>query len=676
MSGNDAPRSKSIDEQTRADSRRRRQERKNAQLEALQTGVWERCLYRVPGKARYCAQHSASFCGTHMGETAEKGKRVPCPVDPNHTVFEQQLSSHVKRSRRVSPQAPPAAPYRTMWHVGSTTKVCNLALQQARMVTQPYYSEGINSGPPLLPGEEEEEKNNEKEEDRGDVAVVAAVGAAADLDDAFVVDLLSRVEAAHRHLVGEIPTEVLDPPEVQALHRGLVGPTGAGGESGHGEDGPSVLHVEMGAGKGTLGQSIATAFPGSDVTMVERSSVRRKAENRLEGVSTRARIDIRDLDMGGLPSLTAAGDDRPVVAVAKHLCGVATDLALRRDGGATDGETNREKHQAGHLPFHLLVPRHFPPWLAVLALSLRRSLPNLYRRAMLTLPPRRESRDADDGGHVCNGDPTDAPAAATTRVGGVAIATCCHHVCNWRDYVGRDFLMQQGFSARDFEAMRRISAWISLEPDAGARKNNRYPDDRHPGVTFSLSFPRKIPGETASVAAGSLRPAAETRKLQPVLEPGGGDGPWPGEREADSCSGGGPGEAREGIWTEQFSGEGENSLERAGETNGGHSSSSPWHATAAPSLNMSASTPSSLQLPTSDNANASTSIGDGSEVLVPLTPSEKAAAARGCKRLLDRGRRAFIEERLGLCSEIVHFVGSDVTPENALLLGFRAEDGP
>ncbi|CAM9650899.1 unnamed protein product [Ectocarpus sp. 4 AP-2014] len=643
MSGNEPPRSKSTEEQTRADSRLRRQERKKAQVGALETGVWDRCLYRVPGKGRYCAQHrskhSASFCGTHMGETAEKGKRVPCPVDPNHTVFEQQLSSHVK--------------------------ICNLALQQARMVAQPYFSEGINSGPPLLPGEGDEEKHKEKEEkDRGDVAVVAAVAAAAALDDAFVVDLLSRVEAAHRHLVGEILTEVMDPPEVQALHRarsedgmgfrkgrhvlqqaslvghlflftaflatcrGLVGPTGAGGDSGHGENGPSVLHVEMGAGKGTLGQSIATAFPGSDVTMVERSSVRRKAENRLEGVSTRARIDIRDLDMGGLPSLTADGDDRPVVAVAKHLCGVATDLALRRDG------------------------------------------------AMLTLPPRRESRDADDDGYVGNGDPTAAPAAATTRVGGVAIATCCHHVCNWRDYVGRDFLMQQGFSARDFEAMRRISAWISLEPDAGARKNNRYPDDRHPGVPSSPSFSRNIAGETASVAVGSRRPAAESRKLEPVLEPGGGNCPRPGEHEAGGWSGGGPGEAREGTWTEQSSGEGEDSLERAGETNGGHSSSPPWYATAAPSLNMPASTPSSLQSPTSDNANANTSIGKGSEVLVPLTPSEKVAAARGCKRLLDRGRRAFIEERLGLHSEIVHFVGSDVTPENALLLGFRAEEGP
>jgi len=40
--------------------------------------------------------------------------------------------------------------------------------------------------------------------------------------------------------------------------------------------------------------------------------------------------------MSGLPSLApfcedGGGGGRPVVAVAKHLCGVATDLALRQD---------------------------------------------------------------------------------------------------------------------------------------------------------------------------------------------------------------------------------------------------------------------------------------------------------------------------------------------------------
>ena len=54
-----------------------------------------------------------------------------------------------------------------------------------------------------------------------------------------------------------------------------------------------------------------------------------------------------------------------------------------------------------------------------------------------------------------------------------------------------------------------------------------------------------------------------------------------------------------------------------------------------------------------------------------LTAAEKASAARECKRLLDGGRMAFLQERLGLRSEVVHFVEREVTPENALLLGFR-----
>ena len=32
------------------------------------------------------------------------------------------------------------------------------------------------------------------------------------------------------------------------------------------------------------------------------------------------------------------------------------------------------------------------------------------------------------------------PPAGSDRVGGVAIATCCHHLCNWRDYTGQDYL--------------------------------------------------------------------------------------------------------------------------------------------------------------------------------------------------------------------------------------------
>lgn len=62
---------------------------------------------------------------------------------------------------------------------------------------------------------------------------------------------------------------------------------------------------------------------------------------------------------------------------------------------------------------------------------------------------------------------------------------------------------------------------------------------------------------------------------------------------------------------------------------------------------------------------------EGAGAFPALGAAEKARAARECKRLLDRGRVAFVEERLGLRAEIVHFVGKEISPENALLVGFR-----
>ncbi|CAM9947364.1 unnamed protein product, partial [Hapterophycus canaliculatus] len=140
------------------------------------------------------SKHSTQYCGTHMGATQGKGKRVPCPVDPNHTVFEQQLASHVK--------------------------ICNLTLQQAQMETQPYYAKGINSGPPLPREKEADEAQSEEVAAALNVRCTGVTHCCAfPIQEVFVLSLISRVAAAHQELVGDIPTEVLDPPEVQALHR-------------------------------------------------------------------------------------------------------------------------------------------------------------------------------------------------------------------------------------------------------------------------------------------------------------------------------------------------------------------------------------------------------------------------------------------------------------------------
>lgn len=45
------------------------------------------------------------------------------------------------------------------------------------------------------------------------------------------------------------------------------------------------------------------------------------------------------------------------------------------------------------------------------------------------------------------------------RLGGVAVATCCHHKCRWDHYTNRAFFKKHGFSAYDFHVMTRMSSW-------------------------------------------------------------------------------------------------------------------------------------------------------------------------------------------------------------------------
>jgi len=109
--------------------------------------------------------------------------------------------------------------------------------------------------------------------------------------------------------------------------------------------------IEYGAGRGMLGLAIRRAQPTANIILVERMSTRGKADRVLRGEGGagagagaggaaaadaaaaaavagffRAGVDIRELDVSKLPFVEQGGR---VVGVAKHLCGLATDLTLR-----------------------------------------------------------------------------------------------------------------------------------------------------------------------------------------------------------------------------------------------------------------------------------------------------------------------------------------------------------
>jgi hypothetical protein len=56
------------------------------------------CQFYLKKKARFCNQHPKEgfkFCPNHMAVYGGK-KRIPCPFDPRHTVYEDKIKKHLK----------------------------------------------------------------------------------------------------------------------------------------------------------------------------------------------------------------------------------------------------------------------------------------------------------------------------------------------------------------------------------------------------------------------------------------------------------------------------------------------------------------------------------------------------------------------------------------------------
>ncbi|RMZ54412.1 hypothetical protein APUTEX25_001988, partial [Auxenochlorella protothecoides] len=170
--------------------------------------------------------------------------------------------------------------------------------------------------------------------------------------------------------------------------------------------------VELGAGRGYLGAAVAGHCASlTCLVLVDCRGFKLKADRRGQGVDGgqesgaaalrhldlhRLRCDLKDFSLAGCPGLDRPGPSggappRSWVGVAKHLCGAASDFALR---------------------------------------------------AAVEQAPRR-----------CRG---------------LGLATCCHHRCSWRAYVGKEWFAERGFAPAEFELVSWMSGWALCGHEAPA----------------------------------------------------------------------------------------------------------------------------------------------------------------------------------------------------------------
>ncbi|XP_057995746.1 uncharacterized protein LOC110661741 isoform X2 [Hevea brasiliensis] len=351
----------------------------------------KRCKFWLPRKNRFCANaplNDSPFCGNHKPRS--DGQWIPCPIDPSHSVLQENIDGHVRR--------------------------CPLLKQAQSLSLQPYYQKGINAG---------------KEED-DDITSEMKRSAVYSMTVSEFYKLIKKIESIHASICDNI-LESYKIPEAcnmwikrevdrklpfqekhvkqQASIIGNLEDFGVIKSSLIKEqcdaDGlcvdkidsrPAV--VEFGAGRGYLTQMLADCYGIERVFLVERKSYKLKADRSLRQkeslILERLRID-KDLNLKAVDSLQGV----PYLAIGKHLCGPATDLTLRCCLSEQDSEHNMEQ---------------------------------------------------------CLGN---------YSLKGLAIATCCHHLCQWKHYANKKFIVDLGITKEEFHAITWFTSW-AVDADHGS----------------------------------------------------------------------------------------------------------------------------------------------------------------------------------------------------------------
>lgn len=347
-----------------------------------------------------------TFCGEHAnaGEEGER-KRIPCPLDNKHTVFEDNLTKHLKK--------------------------CN-SKEKPKPI---YYVKDINAG---CASEDETVKE-----------ISIADRTKEELDD-LIVKLKNALQGLNTKLIENTLSH-------SALHESLNDPKNGDSAFKHLKQQASILgnmealellspnrcYIEFGAGKGKLSHWIHIALKSAEnvhFLLVERSSTRFKVDGKHKNADStfdRLQVDIQHLDLRKVPLLREKG--LPVIGVGKHLCGAATDLALRclfeHNCTSKDDE---------------------PPFKRV-------KLNQAEGAGGKDMKPVPSTEGRETGKEIV--------------VSGLAIALCCHHRCDWRHYVGKEFFRERGLGPEEFAAFQRMSSWATCGMRKAAETTSEHKRD-------------------------------------------------------------------------------------------------------------------------------------------------------------------------------------------------------
>lgn len=277
-------------------------------------------MLAIKGK-EYCAEHDTSIGSPQSSSTTTTTTgRIPCPYDPKHTVYTNKLQKHLK--------------------------ICN-----AKPCELPeFVTIGINTG-------------TDDENDNDDVGEETFNMKLNKIDETLLMEVVEKVELVYKTFVENNIQEMINKHEI--MKEELIKPEYGPETLKHLMQTSSIIgslqelnflnddtcFIEFGAGKGQVSFWLSQAIVNlnnSIVILVDRASHRHKMDNKVTDKNniSRIRADIADLNLQKIPVLQTS---KRLIGVSKHLCGAATDLALRCIVKANNHESCNDRNTDGML---------------------------------------------------------------------------------------------------------------------------------------------------------------------------------------------------------------------------------------------------------------------------------------------------------------------------------------
>ncbi|CCE72926.1 Piso0_000531 [Millerozyma farinosa CBS 7064] len=274
-----------------------------------------RCEFFIAKKNRNCSMQrkpNQRFCSEHMmAQNSTENERIPCPLDPKHTVWRNMLESHMKK--------------------------CNARKKEVR---DPWYEENFNAK--VSPSVEH--KTNIVNETEVSNDEKATFGRCLSLLKEYksTVKPLKLVSSSHNGFNRKLSETSNKKHLIQ--QSSLIGNMKKKGMLSS-----DIFYLEFGCGKGELSKFVNICIlddikegnmriSGSQYGfgLIDRGVNRNKSDSRIikecsehkdcpQPLVRRTRIDIKDLN---LDKFIADINASKVAIISKHLCGAATDLTI------------------------------------------------------------------------------------------------------------------------------------------------------------------------------------------------------------------------------------------------------------------------------------------------------------------------------------------------------------